>query len=332
MNIFLTHASEAFERYYGPEALAALGRHGLVRRNPRGTVLEAGALIEAASGCDVIVADRATKLPAIVFEKLPGLVTVHRCAMDISTIDVEAASCNGILVTRATAGFVDAVAELTIGLMINLARGINDAVIACRAGHSAPVNMGVQLAGSSLGIVGFGAIGQRVAELGRSFRLDISIHDPKRLVEAEGLVQREFAELLARSRFVVCLASATPETRHLFGAAAFRAMAPGSFFLNLARGSLVDEAALAAALTSGHLAGAALDVGSAPDEMPPAGLAALRSVIATPHIGGLTQPAVLHQAFDTVRQVEALAAGRVPEGAVNLGSATRLTRLGVSGQ
>ena len=83
---------------------------------------------------------------------------------------------------------------------------------------------------------------------------------------------------------------------------------------------------------SGRLPSCTAANAAAPDEMPPAGLAALRSVIATPHIGGLTQPAVLHQAFDTVRQVEALAAGRVPEGAVNLGSATRLTRLGVSGQ
>jgi D-3-phosphoglycerate dehydrogenase len=106
-------------------------------------------------------------------------------------------------------------------------------------------------------------------------------------------------------------------------AAAFARMKPGAFFINMSRGNLVDETALAKALTEGRIAGAAMDVGRAPDQMPSPELARLPNVIATPHIGGLTPPASESQAFDTVRQVEALVKGEVPPGAVNVESWTQ---------
>ena len=128
---------------------------------------------------------------------------------------------------------------------------------------------------------------------------------------------------------MVCLAVATAETENLMDAAAFARMRRGALFINPSRGNLVDEAALLAALESGHLAGAAMDVGRAPDQMPTPALAAHPRVIATPHIGGLTPQAIEHQAFDTVRQVTALAEGRLPEHAVNAAAAHRLARLGI---
>ena len=100
-------------------------------------------------------------------------------------------------------------------------------------------------------------------------------------------------------------------------AAAFARMQPTSCFLNLSRGNLVDEAALAAALRTGRIAGAALDVGRAPDQMPTPALARLANVIATPHVGGLTPQAIEHQAMDTVAQVAALVRGQEPPRAVN---------------
>ena len=106
-------------------------------------------------------------------------------------------------------------------------------------------------------------------------------------------------------------------------AAAFARMKPGAFFINMSRGNLVDEAALAAALRDNRIAGAAMDVGRALDQMPTPELAKLPNVIATPHIGGLTPPAIESQALETVRQVEAIVAGKVPAGAVN---AERWTR------
>jgi D-3-phosphoglycerate dehydrogenase len=103
-------------------------------------------------------------------------------------------------------------------------------------------------------------------------------------------------------------------------------MKPSAFFLNLSRGNLVDETALAAALDKRQIAGAAMDVGRAPDQMPSPRLARRADVIATPHSAGLTPDAVEHQAFDTVRQVADIVAGRVPEGAANIEKASRFSR------
>ncbi|MEK9970946.1 MAG: NAD(P)-dependent oxidoreductase [Ferrovibrio sp.] len=330
MRILLTHTPDALRHYYGDEALAALRKLGNVKLHPGDAPLGTADLIEQARGCDIIIADRQTRGEAAVFEELPDLVAFLRCAMDIRNIDCAAADRAGVLVTRATAGFIDAVAELAIGLIVDLARGVSAAVTAYRAGNLPPIRMGVQLSHSSIGIVGYGAIGRRVADLAHALGMTVLVSDP--LVQATELHVRQVPldRLLQAAKFVVCLAPATPETEKLMGARAFATMQAGSYFINLARGELVDEAALAAALDSGHLAGAAIDVGRAADQMPSLFLAQRADVIATPHIGGLTPEAVSHQAFDTVRQVEALTRGRLPDGAVNADAAIRLSRLGVT--
>jgi len=130
-------------------------------------------------------------------------------------------------------------------------------------------------------------------------------------------------ELLTQSDYVVCLAVANEETENLIGQAAFARMQAHAFFVNLSRGNLVDEAALAAALRDNRIAGAAMDVGRARDQMPTAELAGLPNVIATPHIGGLTPQAIEHQALETVSQVEAIIKSEVPFGAVNAEHWTR---------
>ena len=137
----------------------------------------------------------------------------------------------------------------------------------------------------------------------------------------------EMDELLERSDFVVSLAVATDETENLFNASRFARMKPGAFFINASRGNLVEEAALEEALDTAHLAGAALDVGRAPDQRPSPSIAARADVIATPHTAGNTPEAVAHQAWDVVRQVTALCRGETPAGAVNLESWTRRTLL-----
>jgi D-3-phosphoglycerate dehydrogenase len=155
----------------------------------------------------------------------------------------------------------------------------------------------------------------------------VLVADPYARVEDLDLGQVRLESLLAESDFVVCLAVATAETENLMDAAAFARMKPSSYFVNLSRGNLVDEAALEEALEAKRIAGAALDVGRAPDQMPSLRLARRPDVIATPHTAGLTPSAVEHQAFDTVGQVRALLAGEVPPGAVNAEAATRLARL-----
>ena len=133
--------------------------------------------------------------------------------------------------------------------------------------------------------------------------------------------------LLAESDFVVCLAVATEETENLIGRDELRRMKRTAFLINVSRGNLVDEQALEEALRTGAIAGCAMDVGRAPDQMPSPELARLPNVIATPHIGGLMPEAIAHQALETTRQVAEILQGRAPEGAVNAEHATRLARL-----
>jgi D-3-phosphoglycerate dehydrogenase len=129
--------------------------------------------------------------------------------------------------------------------------------------------------------------------------------------------------MLGQADFVAFLAQALEDTANLMNAAAFAAMRRGAFFVNASRGELVDDGALLAALDSGHLAGCALDVGRAPDQMPASELARHPRVIATPHIGGLTGPAIEHQALETVAQLASLLRGELPVGAVNGAHAAR---------
>ena len=313
--------------YYGERALAALRKLGDVRLNETGQALDTKALAQAARGCEIIVSDRQTPGPAEFFANAPDVAAFLRVAVDIRNIDVAAASAQGILVTHATPGFIPSVAEMAIGFMVDCGRHISEAAEAYHAGRAPQARMGRQRKGATAGIIGYGVIGEYLADLALAFGMTVLVADPYKKVVATGLAQVALPDLLARSDFVVCLAIANEATENLMNAAAFAAMKKTAYFINLSRGNLVDEAALAAALDEKRISGAALDVGRAADQMPTPSLAARTDVIATPHIAGLTPDAAEHQAFDTVRQVEALLAGRVPEGAVNAAEARRLDRL-----
>jgi D-3-phosphoglycerate dehydrogenase len=322
--VLLTHGPTALAQYYGARALSALQAVAEVRRKPDDTPWTLDALVAAAADCELIVSDRATEAPAALFTRLPRLVAFCRCAVDIRNVDVPAASAQGILVTQASAGFMSSVTEWIVGVMVDLGRGISDAVLAYRAGRTPSVAMGRELRGSTLGVVGYGQIGRTLSEVGQALGMQVLVADPGVTVTRPGVRQVALPELLDASDFVVCLAVASPQTENLFDAAAFAAMRRDAFFVNASRGNLVDEAALLKALDEGRIAGCALDVGRAPDQMPSPELARHPRVIATPHIGGLTPPAIEHQAMETVRQVSDLVQGRMPAGAVNAGNAHRL--------
>ena len=331
LKVFLAHTPEMFAGYYGERALAGLKAVAEVVRNPGDTVLTGKALAEAARGCHAIVADRATPGTPETFEHAADLIAFLRVAVDISTINVDAASAAGVLVTRATPGFVDAVAELGIGFIIDLARGVTPAVAAYRAGAEAPEGrMGIQLSTATLGIVGYGRISVRLADIALAMGMRVIVSDPFAKPADPRIEHTTMEDLLPRCDFVVCLAISNAETFHLFDAAAFARMKRGAYFINLSRGQLVDEKALEAALDAKHVAGAAMDVGMAPDQRPSPFLARRPDVVATPHIAGMTPQAAEHQAMDTVRQIEALAAKRLPDNAVNADRATRLARLGIN--
>jgi D-3-phosphoglycerate dehydrogenase len=310
-------------QYYGERSLNGLRALAQIVLHEGDDALDASGLIEAARDVDIIVADRLTEGRGEIFPYLPKLRAFVRCAVDIRNIDVEAASAAGVLVTRAGPGFVQSVAELALGFLVDLSRGISRATADYHAGRMPEVLMGRQLAGSSIGIIGFGSIGRYLAPLVRSLGMTVLVADPFVTIADADIQHVSLEDLLERSDYVVCLAVANENTENLIGQAALARMRPHAFFINLSRGNLVDEAALTAALRDNRIAGAAIDVGRARDQMPTPELAQLRNVIATPHIGGLTPPAIESQSLETVRQVQAIINGGVPPGAVNAGHWTR---------
>lgn len=328
--IFLTHVPDMLENYYGPRALAEMRKLGEVKLNTSGKVLDAKALAEAAEGCEVIVSDRQTPGPTEFFPLAPDCCAFLRVAVDIRNIDVDAASAQGVLVTRATPGFMASVSEMVIGHMIDLARGITDAVIEYRGGKEAEPRMGRQLSGATVGIMGYGAISRHLAPICVALGMTVLVADPYVKIEDPNLKHVPLETLLAQSDYVVCLVIANEQTENLMNAANFARMKKDAYFINASRGNLVDEGALLVALDKKQIAGAAMDVGRAFDQKPSLVLAKRADVIATPHTAGLTPASIEHQAFDTVRQVGDLLAGRIPPEAVNRQKATRLARLGIN--
>ena len=246
MKILLTHSPEALKLYYGERALGELVKLGEVRLNSDSSSLEGAALIAAAADCDLVVSYRQSPAPAALFEALPKLKAFLRCAIDIRNVDVAAASKAGVLVTQASAGFVTAVSEMVLGFLVDLSRGITASTLEYRKGGVPKAAMGRELKGSTLGVIGYGAIGQEVVRLGRALGMRVLIHDPYQKVD-----QVTLEELLKESDFVVPLAVANAQTENLMNPSAFSRMKKGAFLINVSRGNLVDEEALESALDSG---------------------------------------------------------------------------------
>jgi D-3-phosphoglycerate dehydrogenase len=323
LKVLLAHTPQMRSQYYGERSLAGLRAVAEVKLHEGDVAFDAEHLVKAAADVDIIVADRLTQGPGEIFPRLPKLRAFVRCAVDIRNIDVAAASAAGVLVTQASPGFIQSVAELALGFMVDLSRGVSRAAAEYHAGRMPEVLMGRQLAGSKIGIIGYGSIGRHLAGIARALGMEVFVADPFVTIDDAAIGHMPLDDLLARADYVICLAVANEKTENLIGQAALARMQRHAFFINLSRGNLVDEAALAAALHDNRIAGAALDVGRALDQMPTLGLARLPNVIATPHIGGLTPQAIEHQSAETVRQVAKIITGEIPLGAVNAGHWTR---------
>jgi D-3-phosphoglycerate dehydrogenase len=297
MRLLLTHVPQARQQYYGTQALAQLQKLVKVVLHEGAAPLDPAGLIAAAHDVDYIIGVR--------------------------NIDQAAASKAGVLVTHAEAGFVPSVVELTVGLMVDISRGITRAATQYHRGEKPEIRVGRQLGGSTAGIIGYGRISRALAPVLAALGMKVLVSDPYAQVDDRRFEKRDLPALMAEADYVICLAIANEETENLLDEAAFARMKPDAFFINMSRGNLVDEAALLKVLTENRIAGAAMDVGRAADQMPSPELARLANVIATPHIGGLTPPASESQAFDTVRQVEALVKGEMPPGAANPNDWTR---------
>jgi D-3-phosphoglycerate dehydrogenase len=324
LRLFLAYTEAEFANAYPPETFARLERSVEVVRHRGAEPLRGAALASAAQGCELVIGYRSTPCDAEALQGMPQLLAFLRAAVDLSTVDVAEASRQGILVTRVSPGFHGAVAELGIGLMIDLARGITYHRLQPEGGRGLAPRQGMELAGARLGFIGYGGIARQMNRLARALGMHTSAFDP--LLHEADVPLLPMNAVLQDADFVVCLAAAKPETRHLFDANTFARMKRGAFFVNLSRGELVDEDALERALDNGLLGGAALDVGSAPDQKPAARFIARPDVVVTQHIGATTTQARARQTRDTLAQVEEIVAGHLPAGAVNADAAHRLAR------
>jgi D-3-phosphoglycerate dehydrogenase len=223
-----------------------------------------------------------------------------------ANVDLDAASACGIPVVNTPGKNAEAVADQTLAFLIMLARGFPKAQRFLLAGGSVGKSafegaefLGHDLADHVLGLVGFGHVGRRVAARASAFGMRILVHDPylvADVVDSNAERVETLAALLAESDFVSLHARATPENENLFGAEEFSAMRRGAYFINTARETLVDDAALDEALASGHLGGAALDVVRPKDRRVPHPLLRHENVVITPHIGGATHETLLRGA------------------------------------
>ena len=323
LTALLTHKPEDLDAYY-VRALPELQAIARVVLNPFDRDLEPHELVAAAAECDVIIAHRATPGGAGLFAELSQLLAFLRCAVDISTIDVQAANTAGVLVAQADKSFVASTAELALALMLDLARNVTESTIDYRRDGSSAQRQGRQLSGRTAGIIGYGSIGSYLARLLHEMGMRVLVCDPDMAVAAGGIEQCDLPTLLRRSDFVLPLAAASASTEKLIDGAALELVRPGTMLVNVSRGELLDEAAVAVALESGALGGLAMDVGRAPDQRPSPALACRPGVIATPHLGGLTPENADAQAASSVEQVRAILAGVMPPRAVNAEHAGRL--------
>ncbi len=294
------------------EGLARLRSIGEVTADPKIAPLD---LIAALPAYDALVVRSRTKVTASVLEAGKRLKVVGRAGVGVDNIDVPAAQQRGITVVNSPLAATAAVAEHTLALMLALARGIPAADRSMKADRWEKSSfMGSELLGKTLGLLGIGRIGAYVANLGRAFGMQVLAYDPYLTDDRIRQLQAEpvgFEDLLRRGDYISLHLPLTGGTRGLLGAQQFALMKAGTRLVCTARGGVVDEDALRAAVDSGMLAGAALDVFTY-EPPPPGSIAAHPKVIASPHIGAQTKEAQARAAVDISEEVIAVLEGREP--------------------
>ena len=263
------------------------------------------ALQEKIGQSDALVVRSRTRVTAQLLEQAPDLQLVARAGIGVDNVDVEAATERGILVINAPLGNVRSTAEHTVALIFALARRVVAADQAVRNGTWKAGYEGMQLAGKRLGVIGVGKVGSVVAHLGAALGMEVVCHDPylpgEMWVTLE-LHQMDLHELLQTADVITLHVPLMAETRGMIGAGELAQMKQGSYVVNCARGGLVDESALAEALTRGHLAGAALDVFEQ-EPLMDSPLLSAPNVILTPHVAASTREAQTQVAEDIAIQV-----------------------------
>lgn len=278
MKVTINTASFSAQDTRPVELLRAKGIEPVM--NPYKRLMTAQEVVHFCSDADAIIAGT-EPLTADILTKLLSLKVISRCGAGMDNVDLNATQARGIKVFNTPIGPTAAVAELALGLMLTMLRRTHEMDRKFRIGVWGK-KMGNLLSGKIVGIIGFGRIGQKLAQLLLPFNVKIvytDIKEVKNLVNADRL---ELKQLLTRAD-IVCVHAAAIADLPLIGVNEIAQMKKGSWLMNLARGGLVDEEPLAAALKSGHLSGAVLDVFSQEPYSGP--LVLIDNVILTPHIG-----------------------------------------------
>ncbi len=278
-------------------------------------------LLHRLAGCHGLIVRSQVTVDAEAFAAGSQLIVVGRAGTGVDNIDLAAATRAGVTVVNAPTANTIAAAEHTLALLYALGRRVPAADASLRRGEwRRSIFVGLELRGKALGIVGLGRIGLTVAERARAMEMELLGHDPfvsEEVAAQHGVRLCSLAELLAAADAVTLHVPLTHVTRGLIGAAELARMKPTALLVNVARGGVVDEAALAQALSAGQLGGAAVDVFA--EEPLPANspLREAPNTVLTPHLGASTEEAQSRAAMDTVAQVLDVLAGRPARYAVN---------------
>ena len=285
---------------------------------------DAAKLKAALANARTVMVRNQTQLTADVLGAAPRLVAIGRVGVGLDNIDLPTATQRGITVIAPLDANAVSVAEVTLGLLLALARKIPQADRSTKAGGwDRRGCTGIELAGKTLAICGFGRIGKLVAKRAAVFGLRLVVFDPfvkpgdPTLAETGALLCGKLQEALARADFVTTHSPLTPETKRMFNAQTFAAMKLGAFFVNTSRGGVVDEVALLAALQSGHLGGAALDVREVEPPNERSAFETMDNVILLPHIGSFTHEAQARTFEAVCADLERLLRGQAAGNAVN---------------
>ena len=287
-----------------PAAVAIFKDRGVPADNKPGMTKEE--LLACVGEYDGIAIRSATKITADVLKAAKKLKVVARAGIGVDNVDIPAATAAGVIVMNTPFGNSITTAEHAISLMMALARELPEANASTQAGKWEKNRfMGVEITGKMLGLIGAGNIGSIVADRAQGLKMRVIAYDPFLSAERAkdiGVEKVELNDLLARADFITLHVPMTPETKNILSAEALAKTKKGVRIINCARGGLIDEAALKAAIDSGHVAGAALDV-FAVEPAKENVLFGMEKVVATPHLGASTNEAQENVALQVAEQI-----------------------------
>ena len=308
-----------------PEIVALLSRQFEVDHNESDDILSADALRGRAHGCAGVLACLTEKIDAAFFDACPTVKVVSNIAVGYNNIDAAEASKRGVMVTNTPGVLDDTTADLTFALLMAAARRITETERRLRNGEwkkgfALQQWLGTDIHHASLGIIGMGRIGQTIARRASGFEMSVRYHNRTRLdVATETKLNVSYASMeaiLAESDFVVVMVPYSAATHHLIKAEQLALMKPTAIFINTARGGIVDDVALIAALKENRIAGAGVDVFEGEPAFNPDFLR-LDNVVLTPHIGSATQATRMRMAARAAENIAAALTGKIPPNLVN---------------